>query len=144
NRIGTDGDGVSDDLERNVLSGNQRGLTIQDVASNYNVIAGNFIGTNATGTAVVANGQDGVIIWGGAQSNRVGTNGDGISDALERNVISGNLARGVRITDSGTNLNVVAGNFIGTDVNGALDFGNSSDGVVIQNAAKNNLIGGDS
>ena len=36
-----------------------------------------------------------------------------------RNLISGNVGSGVEITGSGTSGNVVAGDFIGTDVTGA-------------------------
>ena len=54
----------------------------------------------------------------GAARNIIGTNGDGINDAAERNLLSGNTVAGVWINGQGTNGNAVAGNFIGTSVTG--------------------------
>src|SRR5207302_1559144 len=68
-----------------------------------NTVEGNFIGTNAAGSAKVANGTQGVLIQSGATNNRVGTDGDGVNDAAERNVISGNTSVGVLIQSAGTN-----------------------------------------
>ena len=59
------------------------------------------------------------------------TNGDGVADAAEPNVISGNLNDGIYLCDHGTEKNVVAGNFIGTDVTGTLALGNAGHGVGI-------------
>ena len=143
NRIGTDGNGVADDSERNVISGNQgRGVWIIDAGTDSNVVAGNFIGTNAAGTAGLANGADGVIIEGGAQQNLVGSNADGVGDASERNLLSGNLGHGVRITGAATERNTVAGNFIGTNASGTAALSNGFIGVLIIGGASNNTVGG--
>src|SRR5207253_715829 len=75
---------------------------------------------NAAGTAAVPNALSGVILAVTATNNRIGTNGDGVNDAAERNVISGNTQRGVLIQDVGTTGNVVAGNYIGTNTAGTL------------------------
>ena len=107
-----------------------------------NVVAGNFIGTDATGTIALANGGNGVLIQGGAQSNLIGTDGDGSGDAAERNVISGNVGNGVQITGTGTSNNVVAGNFIGTDSTGTQRLANGSDGVILDTGSSGNTIGG--
>ncbi len=139
NLVGTNGDGVADAAERNVISGNANaGVEIDGAASN--VIAGNFLGTDVTGTIAIGNVR-GVRIRGGAKDNRVGTNGDGLADAAERNLISANLSHGVEITGAGTDENVVAGNFIGTDVTGTLALSNSGVGVRISSGAQSNLIG---
>ena len=53
--------------------------------------------------------------------NLIGANSDGVNDAAERNVISGNDDNGVEIQSSDNN--VVAGNLIGTDVSGAVALG---------------------
>ena len=143
NRVGTNGDGVSDTEERNLLSGNlSRGVLLSDAGTNGNVVAGNYIGTNALATGAVGNTFDGVLIQAGAKSNRIGTNGDGQGDAAERNIISGNLAAGVNILNLGTADNVVAGNSIGTDAAGAADLGNATDGVRVQMSAENNPVSG--
>jgi nitrous oxidase accessory protein NosD len=80
----------------NLISGND--TTTNDVGvwidptSSANVIAGNLIGTDAAGAASLPNAV-GVYIQGPA--TLVGTNGDGIDDAIERNVISGNAMQGI-------------------------------------------------
>ena len=146
NLIGTDGDGIADDAERNVISANTL-AGIRITGTDDNVIAGNFIGTDVSGTAALGNGTQGVwpatgiLIQGGAQRNLVGTDGDGIADEAERNVISANNGDGVRISNVDTDNNLVAGNFIGTDVTGAIALGNSGDGVEV-NGAQGNVIGG--
>lgn len=82
-------------------------------------IYGCMLGTDATGAIARGNGQGG--IWAAAGSATIGTNGDGVNDAAERNVISSNAVEGVLITSSN---NIVAGNYIGTDVTGASDLRN--------------------
>jgi parallel beta-helix repeat protein len=133
NTVGGDAAG-----ERNVISGNEwAGVGIHGSNTMSNTVSGNYIGTDVNGTSDRGNGYDGVHISSGAQNNTVG--GD---TAGERNVISGNDERGVRIIGSGTTGNTVSGNYIGTDVNGTADLGNTWDGVYIV-GAQNNTVGGD-
>lgn len=142
NTIGTNGDGVGDSLERNIISGNVGlGVGIFNSGTYLNVVAGNYIGTDITGAATLANGYSGISIWNQAKNNRIGTNGDGAGDLAERNIISGNRENGVAISGSGTNANVVAGNFIGTEVNGILKLPNGYSGVAISGQAQSNRIG---
>jgi len=123
--------------EKNIISGNANsGVVIGDLGTNNNMVCGNYIGTDVTGTATLGNLQNGVSIHGGAQSNTIGGATEG-----ERNIISGNGQVGVAINNSGTNNNTVSGNYIGTDVTGTLDLGNSADGIVI-NGGASNTIGG--
>src|SRR6185436_2138646 len=89
---------------RNVISGNT-GDGIDIKASSNNVIAGNYVGLNVTGTARIANMGNGVLIENGATGNRIGTDGDGVNDSGERNVISGNASginANINIIDAGT------------------------------------------
>jgi hypothetical protein len=120
-----------------------RGLVINsfqhdaiDASSNGNVITGNFIGTNAAGTAALPNGSGGVgaVIIGGTSSN----NTIGGTTPAARNLISGNIGEGV-FFQLGTG-NTVQGNFIGTDVTGTLALGNTDRGILT--TASNTLIGG--
>ncbi len=143
NRIGTNGDAVDDQAEGNIISGNQNGVVLADNGTDNNVIAGNYLGTNASGTAALPNLLEGVVIQAGAKANLIGTNGDGIDDSAERNLISGNLGAGVVITDQGTDNNLVSGNYVGTDVTGTLAISNGNNGVIVQNAAQGNRIGSD-
>jgi hypothetical protein len=147
NYIGTDGDGVADAAERNLISGNgfpgqdptfgSNGILLQ-TNSIQNVIAGNLIGTNKAGTAALFNRFAGVLVVGGS-GNRVGTNGDGVADAAERNVITGTVS-GVKLQSS-TQSNVVAGNYIGVDVTGTAALGGGSDGLVNIQSSNSNRIG---
>ena len=119
--IGTDGDGQGDALEGNVVSGSILNINLTGTSnlneSHHNRISGNLIGTNASGTAGVGIQAEGVRVYV-AYDNLIGTDGDGVSDALEGNLISGNIDFGVMLQQTGSLNNVVAGNKIGTDITG--------------------------
>jgi hypothetical protein len=123
---------------RNVISGNARDgvLLGPNSATTANVIQGNFIGTDVSGTHPLGNGRYGVRIHNGSTDNLVGG-----AVAGAGNVIASNINSGVDIADSGTTGNLVQGNFIGTDVTGTLALGNA-DGVVISDGASDNKVGG--
>jgi Tol biopolymer transport system component len=122
NVIGTDGDGMNDAAEGNVLSGSLNGHGVAIANSDFNVVAGNIIGLGKDGSTVLGI-LNGVVIMQQATGNRIGTNADGISDELERNIISGAQWSGV-LFYQGTAGNVLAGNYIGTDQSGLLARGN--------------------
>ena len=134
NYVGTDSDGNNDANEGNLISGRSVGVIISNVGTDGNVVAGNLIGTNATGTAAIPNTAEGVIIFDNATGNIIG----GTTTAA-RNIISGSASHGVYIT--GANGNTVLGNYIGTDVTGTIDLGNTGSGVYIENSA-NTTVGG--
>jgi hypothetical protein len=102
-----------------------------------NVVAGNYIGLDLTGTQDLGNGGSGVEI--SSDNNRVG--GTTVAD---RNVISGNDFEGVSIdgsiSDSATG-NVIEGNFLGTDKAGFVAIGNL-EGVFVNPFGDNTTIGG--
>ena len=108
-----------------------------DISSNGNIIEGNFIGTDPTGTMPLANGSGGnggiTALFGAAGSN----NTIGGTTASARNLISGNIGAGVLLGFSG---NLVEGNFIGTDVTGTAVLGNSDRGVSVSGTG--NTVGG--
>lgn len=124
NVIGSDGTTKSY-VARNLISGNQYGqVDTRGNALSGNRISGNFIGTDVTGTAAMsgqgsAEGVDISANPGPASGNFVGW--DGVGDpVLMRNVISGftgSTLGGVNMV-VGAQGNVVAGNYIGTDVTG--------------------------
>src|SRR5262249_19830329 len=132
----------------NVISGNaappfstRYGLNI-DVGSSNNVVQGNFIGTDATGTRSLFNLRGGIRIGDSSFNNVIGG-----STAGARNVISGNGGPGGRI-ESGqsvlsdmTTQNKVQGNYIGTDAGGTGNLFNQGEGVRIVDAS-GNLVGG--
>ena len=101
-----------------------------------NVIAGNYIGTDVTGTLARGNTSRGIWITNSAGNLIGGTT------ASARNLISGNTFNGVEISGAGASNNLVQGNFIGTTASGTAALTNNGDGVLIQNSAGNNTIGG--
>ena len=127
---------------RNVISGNGgAAIWLSGAGVSNNIVRGNFIGLNATGTAGVSNTFDGIYVINGASGNTIGGNSAG-----SRNVISGNQQYGIFISDPGTSNNSVLGNFIGTDVAGTNAIGNGSSGfgIGIWSGANGNTIGGTS
>ncbi len=143
NLVGTDGNGKSDVLERNIIaSATEWGIRINKAEASGNRVAGNYIGTDVTGTKALGNNYAGVGIFDGASSNIIGTNGDGNQDSMEGNLISGNIGHGIFIGDAQTTQNVVAGNFIGFKAGGTELLSNGSwAAVVINNGASQNRIG---
>jgi titin len=139
--VGTNGDGINDLAERNIISGNLgEGIGI---SASYCVVAGNYIGTDAKGTTALGNPGAGINIQTASPippptGDRVGVNAHDADRSAEGNIISGNAGVGVGIGGGGQN--VVAGNFIGTDVTGTRPLGNSGTGVDIVQSNRN-LIG---
>ncbi|HET8944486.1 MAG TPA: Calx-beta domain-containing protein, partial [Dehalococcoidia bacterium] len=118
---------------RNVVSGsNSAGIIVLDAGAGAggNVIQGNYVGTDATGTSALGN-VNGIVL--AANGNIVGGAMPGAA-----NVISGNTGKGVYITGQG---NQVLGNIIGADVSGTLPLG-AQDGIEISGeTAAYNVIG---
>jgi hypothetical protein len=118
-----------------------RGLVINgfggngiEISGNSNNINGNFIGTNATGTAAAANGANGIQITSGT-GNIIGG-----STPAARNVISGNLFHGISV-GSDSSANTIIGNYIGTNASGSAALGNGVDGINLFQSG-GNIIGG--
>lgn len=103
-----------------------------DAGSGVRVL-GNFIGTDINGTAALGNFNRGILI--------VGSTGNfiGFTSVMSRNVISGNQGTGISITGGGSA--TVRRNLIGTDKTGAVDLGNTQEGIRIVDSS-NSTIGG--
>ena len=102
------------------------GVLIRGAEATGNVVAGNYIGTDATGTAALGHASKGVWI-DNAPENTVG----GESAALG-NVIAASGAANVQIEGAAANENRVLGNRIGTDATGRAALASESgDGVVV-------------
>jgi uncharacterized repeat protein (TIGR01451 family) len=112
---------------RNIISGNTVGVVLEDTSAN--LVAGNFIGTDAFGTRALGNARDGVQIVSlpghVATGNMIGGTSSGA-----RNIISGNNGLGIAIFGDGTAANLVQGNFIGTDATGTIALANNG-GILI-------------
>jgi titin len=125
-------------ITQNVLSGNgAAGLVIDGAGATGNVVAGNKIGTSAQGTSWFSNDGYGVILSDGASRNTIG----GTSGSAG-NVISGNEASGIMVTDHGTSGNVIEGNLIGTGAAGNGIIANGANGIIIESGASSNTVGG--
>jgi hypothetical protein len=122
----------------NVISGNERDGVYIKSKSLANTLAGNFIGTNATGSAALGNGKDGIKIKK-SDGNLVGSVGTATFELS--NVISGNGANGITLHKA--NGNRIAMNYIGTDAAGTLDLGNTENGILVKKKSADNLIGGE-
>jgi CSLREA domain-containing protein len=103
--------------ERNIISGfAEDGIHLQNespYSATNNVIQGNYIGTNAAGSAAIPNGTGMVLV--GTTGTLIGGDGAG-----EGNLISGNTGIGIslgeKLTDSGT---IIYGNTLGLNSAGA-------------------------
>ncbi|CAN5294026.1 hypothetical protein BH10PLA2_BH10PLA2_11090 [soil metagenome] len=125
---------------RNVISGNTEfGIAIAGAAAT-NVVAGNYIGLDATGLAALPNGGVGIILSRGAHNNFIGGS---------RNMISGNGSHGILLKDPATRENIIDFNVIGAnvspldqigiDVSEKLSLGNGGDGIHIEFSPDNRI-----
>lgn len=129
NTVGGDSPG-----ERNVISGNRTGVGISDRNTRHNTVIGNFIGTDASGTAALGN-EFGISICASG-FNRIGGTHPG-----ERNVISGNTGTAIQVPSWGDPDNLVLGNYIGVDVSGTRALGNGA-GVGVDGSGRRVFVGG--
>jgi streptogramin lyase len=131
---------------RNVISGNKlNGVEIYGSTTSGNLVEGNYVGTDVTGMQALGNGQNGVLISGGASSNTIGGSASGARNIIsgnEVNLVGGGFAAQLRVSGSGTNNNWIAGNFIGTNAAGSAALGTNSQGVLIDFGAADNTVGG--
>jgi len=107
----------------NVISGNQGDGIHVESDSSGNTIAGDRVGTDATGTADLGNAINGVIFTSGS-GNFVG------SAIYGDTLVSGNGGDGVKMTTLSTGV-VVQNCFIGTNAAGTAPIGNDGQGVEI-------------
>ena len=143
----------------NVISGNSgNGITLS--GSSINTVQDNRIGTNPAGTSAIPNRDNGLAITGRSYANEIG--GTAFVDSatgkannptgskgtvtpvfvvpLQGNLISSNGLNGVLI-DAGAGHNELNGNFIGTTATGDAGLGNGANGVWIDSANYNSLVG---
>jgi hypothetical protein len=147
------------DYVSNIISGNAgNGLSFH--GSSGNTVVANRIGTDAAGGSAIANGENGIWVTAGSNSNEIGgtefvdaATGD-VNDPTGNkgsvapvfvvpplgNLVSGNNQNGILI-DSNSQNNVLNGNFVGTAADGNSAIGNAADGVLISGADNNSLVG---
>jgi parallel beta-helix repeat protein len=158
NLIGLNGS-AAPGVVANVISGN-RGSGIVLVRSSANTLVDNRIGTNVAGTSAIANTGDGIRITQGSRGNEIGgtaftntvtgmaNNPTGSKGTVTPvfvvpplgNLISGNRGNGLTI-ETGSLGNALNGNFIGTTASGDAALGNAGNGVWLDHAPGNSLVG---
>ncbi len=109
--------------DRNVIAGFHTGISFFPTTADHNIVQGNFIGVDATGSLPRGNLFEGVKVQG-ATNITVGGASPGA-----RNLIGAN---GTGILLLGSAGDAIQGNYIGTDVTGNYDLGNTEDGIDIQ------------
>ncbi|MCB0187157.1 MAG: hypothetical protein KDE31_22975, partial [Caldilineaceae bacterium] len=133
--------GGSNPAARNLISANgngapgspRNGITLDQVVNTF--IYGNYIGTNASGTAALGNYQTGIGIYRGA------TTVVGGSEPGQGNLISGNRVDGIGASDiNQSGGHTIQGNLIGTDAQGNPTLGNQRHGISL--VTRNYIIGG--
>jgi CSLREA domain-containing protein len=119
--------------EGNVISGNGFGSPSGFGGISLgaaDVVSGNKIGTNAAGTAAIANKPYGIVANSGG------------GHFIEANLISGNTEVGVGLFNSANDGSTLKGNKIGTDAAGTSPVANGSHGIELCCGAGNNTVGG--
>ena len=125
NRIGGTSPGAG-----NVISGNNL-LGIGIFHAHNNVIQGNFVGTDASGSAILSNSFVGIILSDGTNNVFGGTSSGA------RNVVSGNGTIGIVLNGQCTNT-LIQGNYIGTDSSGNIALRNG----ILPEDATGGVLGG--
>ncbi|MFL6248501.1 MAG: beta strand repeat-containing protein [Thermoanaerobaculia bacterium] len=97
-------------------------------------IAGNYIGTDNSGTAATPNYAGVIVNAAGATGNIIGGN-----NPADRNLISGNVTNGITIVNA--DANEISNNFIGTQADGASGLGNGGHGVSLTGSTGSTKIG---
>jgi hypothetical protein len=127
--FGTNGDGLDDRAEFNVIVGFDVN-TILESASDCR-ISGNFIGVMPDGISLIPEDaqsqitEGDAIEGGGVDRLIIGTNGDGIGDEDERNIIGG-MGNEVIEFFFGVNEEItIAGNYFGVGIDGATPLPNN-------------------
>ena len=117
----------------------KRAIYIRTADAVGNLVVGNFVGTDATGTFrqpdQVIN-SNGVHLERGASANVIGR-----PARADRNVIAGNGDKGVALYNDGTDRNVIQNNVVGLDPRGE-PLGNRGHGIDLNHDVSDNVIGG--
>lgn len=145
--IGTDGDGVSDADERNVINASSTGISIVDTGNNR--VAGNYIGTTADGNSslsgslvvgVILRGSTNIAGWCDTSIHAALCSNSGTAED-QRNVLGGASLDGIRFGVNAQN-SYILGNYVGVGPNGNSDLGSAESGVFVHRATTNNVVGG--
>jgi hypothetical protein len=147
---------ISGNTKAGILFTGTNSTTDTNVATEHdNIIEGNYIGTDVTGTAAIPNDPSGtytddIDLLDDSINNTIGgasqLDGNGNLQGLG-NLISASGADGIFLSDyvrSGhlVSGNLIEGNFIGTDVTGTRKLGNKGNGILVDAGVSSTTIGG--
>ncbi len=112
--------------DRNIISGNgQDGINTRSGTNRISIL-GNYIGLGSDGVKALGNANNGIFLADTSNATI------GNSSTSGRNIIGSNSYSGIRnSTSTGTK---ITDNYVGTDVSGTLDRGNTLHGVYVNNA----------
>lgn len=126
--------GGASEADGNLISANLgSGIFLENTSTLHTTIAGNSIGVARDGITALPNQADGITLLHGAQYA-----------VIDRNLISGNGAAGIRCGDELSNDNLIRRNRIGTDASGNRPVPNSAEGIVCAASTRNQVGGIDS
>jgi len=114
----------------NVISRNGN-IGIGLYEASYNIIKGNYIGTDPSGSQAWGNQYEGIYIE------------EGSNNEISQNLISDNGASGITLQAENAFSNIISGNLIGVDINQNTLMGNRNHGIEIRHGAHNNKVGPD-
>jgi hypothetical protein len=131
----------------NVISGNNNGITMASAGTTGNLIQGNLIGTDVTGTVAIRNNLSGIHIETSAANNTIGGTAVGAGNTIAHNgaqgVWMGNFPNPVGISVLGNSIfgNGTIGTALGIDldVNG-VDLNDTGDGDGGSNNTQNHPV----
>jgi len=128
--------------ERNIMCGFY-GRAIYLERSHYNIVQGNYIGVKKNGLDPAGNGWtnewaafptrhradalEGFLVTDGSRGNQIGGLEPGAG-----NVIAANLRTGLRLQSTGTDSNIIQGNYCGVAADGRTPLGNGEAGLWIE------------
>lgn len=126
---GDDGIGSGPTGQANMISGTFRAIVISDAS--HNLIIGNYLGTDSSGTAAWGNGT-GIHMNGGSYNQLIG------------NLVSASTGYGIELCcTANTNNNLISGNLVGTAIDGVTPLGNQASAIAIHDGARFNTVGPD-
>src|SRR6185295_727226 len=126
---------------RNIISANGGSgnitLGLNDGGGDTAIVQGNYIGTDVTGKAALANPSSGIVLF--SANNLIGGTASGAGNVISGNGVGVQIGGGTSATLTG---NLVQGNLIGLNATGDAPLPNRFDGISLSNAS-NNTIGGE-
>lgn len=150
---GTDGVGILNSAsntvggtvaaDRNVVSANTgNGIGVTGSNASGNIIQGNYVGTDPTGTVAAPNQGDGILINDSPATTIGGLNSTPGGECTGScNLVSGNRVNGIGLWYANSRDSVIKGNYVGTDKSGTQKLANGDIGLEINETASNTVGG---